>query len=1030
MKNSKIVQFILNNKVHFIALLIFLVTMFIYFQPQFSGHRLNQHDIVQYQGMANETQQFRELTGEEPLWTNSMFGGMPTYQISVKHHGNWIQKTIRIFTLWIQSPAGYFFVYMLGFYIMLLCMKVDPKVAIVGALAFAFSTYFIIILQAGHNTKALAIGFVPPVIGAFYMAFRSSIKWGILLSAFFMGVQIAANHLQITYYMGILLLGLGIAELVRVLQNKYDLKKFLITGLGLVVAYLFAMSINYGNIALTNEYAKHTIRGGNDITIAADGSSNEEITTNGLDKDYITQWSYGITEAFTFISPYIKGGASSKVQESQFAEMLRSNEHRRNAKVIGENDIYWGDQPFVSGPVYVGIVVFYLMLLGMFFLKGNMKWALFSVGLLALLLGFGENFNREHLMILNILLLVAGVILFVFKLKGKYLLFTLSILGWLLYLFGNEQMPVTNFFLDHVFGYNKFRAVTIILAVIELIIPLIGVLFIHLLIKNKSMIKEQLKAFYIISGGFAAVLVLLMFVGLGDGYMKQQERDFVYNYEDQVRSQILNENPERLLNEFGLDVNNEQQVAQVVQQQSKVINEQFDALVVFRKDVFKGSMQRSLLFLMLTIGLVYAFIKYEFNSVYLLAGLGVLVLLDLVPVNLNYLNNEKRGRNYVHWVEEDKFNFPLYPTKSDMEVFDRETFDAPDLLNDIENMIQEKTKESGRMTENEKWSRKFQALNLNTNYRVFEPQGGFSSSRSSYFHKALGGYHGAKLRRIQNLYEFQISNNNMSVLNMLNVKYIIGNQGAQVNHNALGNAWFVKEIIEKETANEELLSLGVEVNLKSNIDNALSVNGQLVNEKNVYGIETVEFTHEGNTVSIDLENVIRNRVDAAFVEDANGTADWIPLKELEKDSLNSFTTLVEMKISNIFDPSRQAIVSQTDADKLEGLSFSGLGQINMKNYQPNKMVYDVKSEGRQLAVFSEIYYPDGWKAFVNSEELEIIRVNYLLRGIVIPEGNHELEMIFEVPTYNVSNQIAMAGSILLFLLMAGAFVKDFVLKKS
>ena len=962
---------------------LFFIATYAYFQPQFHGHRLKQHDITQYKGMANETNHFRELTGEEPLWTNSMFGGMPTYQISVSYSGNWMNKVTNALKLWLNSPAGVFFLYLIGFYIMLMCMRVKPLVAIFGAFAFAFSTYFIIILQAGHNTKAIAIGLMAPVVGAFYMAYRYNLKWGILLSALFMGMQLASNHFQITYYLAIILVGMGVGELLRGYKLK-ELKSFGFATLGLIVAYGFALSINYGNISLTNEYAKHTIRGGNDITINPDGSEASSNQTSGLDRDYITQWSYGVDESFTLLSPYIKGGASGRLKESQFAEKLKTPEMRRKASAVGDNDVYWGDQPFTSGPVYVGIIVLFLAILGLVYLQGPMKWALFVVAILALILSWGKN-----------------------------------------------MMGFTDFFLDYLPGYNKFRAVTIILAVVEFIIPLLGVLFLHKLIKSRDEIKANIKPFYITSGVSFGFILLLTFTGLGDGYMKSQEQDYVINYEEEVRQQILNEDPRMLMEQYGIDVTDENQLAQVINQQSEVVNNQFDTLVEVRQSIYKSSMMRSLLFLAIGIILIYVFLKYKVKPEMIVGGLLLFTIIDLVAVNQNYLSSEKQGRGYKHWVENDKFEYPLTPNQGDLEILEREKQNNPELAKLIDEVSSSnKSSRTEKVSKNEKWSKAFQTLNLNTNYRVYEPQGAFSSSRASYFHKSLGGYHGAKLRRIQNLYDFHISRNNMEVINMMNVKYILQQNKVSQNPSALGNAWFVREIETKEHPNEELLALSNGFTIKSVSNNAkLMIDDQPKEEAIIYGVEEVTLKIGDEIIPLDLKQVRQSQMSAAYVSDVNGEKSWIPQSELAKDSLNSFEQLLTVEMTHPFTPRSKAIISAGAANDLNSLTFSAEGSIVLSDYQPNKLVYNVKASGNQFAVFSEVYYPDGWKAYVDGEELPIQRVNYLLRGIELPDGEYNLEMRFEVPKFNTTNNVALAGSILLFLIIIGTFVKDFALKR-
>lgn len=1021
-------QFFKRNWIHFLSVGIFFSITASFFSPQFQGHRLKQQDIVQFKGMANETQQFREFNEEEPLWTNSMFGGMPTYQISVNYDGNWVKKSIQVLRLWMHSPAGYFFIYLIGFYIMLMCMKIDPEIAILGAIAFAFSTYFIIILEAGHNTKALAIGLMPPIIGAFYLAYRRSIKWGIILSALFMGMQIAANHLQITYYMGILLLCLGVAELIRRIVKNKDIKVFFITSIGLLLAYGFSLSINYGNIALTNEYAKHTIRGGNDLTIEPDGTSNQKDRTSGLDKDYITQWSYGIGESLTLLSPYIKGGSSGRIKDSQFSDLLKDDKFRKKAPVIVENDVYWGDQPFTSGPVYVGIIVFFLALLGMVYLNGPLKWALFTAALISLLLGFGKNFNKDDLFILNILLIALTVLFTLLKKPEKYLFATLSVLGFLLFFLGADEMPLTNLLLDYLPGYNKFRAVTIILAIVEFVIPLLGVLFLAFLIDKKQVIQQNPKPLYFASTGLVVFLLFILFAGTGDQFLKSAENDVIVNYEEDVREQILAEDPNRMMEQFNLDVNDAGAMQRFIESQTKVVNEQFSAVAEFRQAIFQRSLLRSLLFLVFGIGLVLLFVKTNIHPALFIGGLGVLILIDLVPVNLNYLNNEMKGTKYKHWVETEKFDYPHYPNKADFEIYERELFERPDIKESIARFEEDHPNIFGRenRNENEKWSRRFQALNRMTHYRVFEPSGGFNSARSSYFHSAVGGYHGAKLRRIQNLYDFHLAQNNLEILNMLNVKYILQNEGVQVNHRAHGNAWFVPKLIEKATPDLEILSLGTTFEIIDRSDKIkVFVNDSSVQEMEVFGFEDFNYEYNGNRQPLNIDRIRQTQLSSTLAMDINGNVDWIPNSELRKDTTESFEPLITVNIKSKFAADQFAIVTPETMAKVGQATFTTLGSISLRSYAPNELIYNVQAEGEQFAVFSEIYYPDGWNAYLNDELIEIHRVNYALRGIHVPDGEHELVMKFEVPKYRTANQVALAGSILLLLLIVGALFKDY-----
>lgn len=973
-------QILKNNWIHILAFAMFFIATLLYFQPQFSGYGLKQHDAEQYRGMSNEIQYHRNTHGEEALWTNSMFGGMPAYQISAQFPGNWMSSVAQMFHLWMASPAGRFITYLLGFYIMLLCMKVDPKLAILGAFAFAFSSYFIIILQAGHNTKAQAIGFAPMVLGAFYVAYRRSFKWGLLLSALFMSLELYSNHVQITYYLGILMVFLGISELVRFIKAK-ELLKFLKISAGLILVYLFAAGINYGRLSLTNDYAKHTIRGGNDITIRVDGTSSETNQTSGLDRDYVTQWSYGIDESLTLISPNIKGGASSALSNSQFSDLLRDPEIRREASLVANNNVYWGDQPFTSGPVYLGIIVFYLALLGMIYLRDPRKWALFVGGVLALMLSWGHNF-----------------------------------------------MGLTDFFLDYIPFYNKFRAVTIILTVVELVVPILAVLFLDKLFKKKDEIKKNLKPLYIATGGLFVLLLTLTYTGLGDGYLSKQENDFLITYPDQVKAQLAQEDPEVLL-QNNIDINNPDHIQQVVAQQMEMVDQQFTALSTVRKSIYQSSMWRSILFLVIGAGLVGIFLFSNVKKGYIIAGLSLFIIVDLVNVDLNYLNNRKsNNRNYDHWVEQDKKDFPFAITNADKQVLEMELAENPSLQDVIDAVEVDKKNRRKKVSNNELWSNKMQTLGANTNYRVYEPALGFNNSRASYFHKALNGYHGAKLRRIQNVKDFHIDYNNMEVINMLNVKYFLQNDEAVRNYGALGNVWLVKELNVQESPNKELLSLGTLFEIEAKGGNNLIVNDELKDKDVVSGNERIVLFKEDSLI-IDFTQVKRNAINASYVEDINGNRNWLPTSELSKDSLDSFQELLSAKVIHKFDPRNEAIIGEEEAQSISSLQFSGEGNVSMTSYLPNKMTYQVDVSDNQFAVFSEIYYPDGWNVYANDEKLEIHRVDYLLRGVELPAGNYELTMKFEEPKFKLANNMGRAGSLILFILMGGFFVKDFVLDK-
>jgi hypothetical protein len=996
--------FFQKNWTHFAIVALFFIISFIYFSPQFDGYGLKQHDIEMHKGMASEVFDYRERTGEETLWTNSMFGGMPTMQISLLYKGNFIGDIVHAFVDSFPPPAGVVFLYMLGFYIFALCLRLNPWVGLLGAIAFGFSTYDIIIIQAGHNSKALAAAFMAPVIGAFIMAFQRNMKWGILLSAVFMTIQISMNHLQVTYYLAILILGIGVVMLVEAIRKK-EIKKFALTTGGIVLAYLLAMVINYGNISLTNDYSKHTIRGGNDITTNPDGSSNAVNSTSGLDRDYVTQWSYGIGESFTLISPYVKGGGTVVLADSPFADdVLDSDLSPSQIDAVMQYPVYWGDQPITSGPVYVGVIVAFLAFLGLIFIKNPIKWALLAVTILTLALSWGKNY-----------------------------------------------MGLTNFFLDNVPGYNKFRAVTIILIVVELTLPILGVLFLNQLVKERESLIPQKKKFLISSGIFVFFLILVKLVGLGDNYMSENDaRQFEQieaskqNFKNSIRAQVLQQNPQELMTNYNLDVTNsaqvdqfvEMQLVQQIQQQGIAqfnINEA-DVKAV-RESIFSSSMNRSILFSVLALAILALFFYTQIPSMYLVFGLIGLVAMDLIPVAKNYLGNQESGSGFKHWDLKVNTLYPASTNSADLQIMEMETSFSPEVKEEVlkgEKLGKEKANELN-LSGNEKNrvidSYKFAALRRVTNYRVFDFAGGFSSASPSSFHKSLGGYHGAKLRNIQNLYDYHLSKSNNKVYDMMNVKYFIqdGEQGkmANVNMTALGNAWFVKKIDVYSTPNEEIRALGNQFEVSNIGQGVLLVNGESKPRAMVYGSESLKYVLQGDSIDVRLTNGMSEGMEALFVMDINGKTNLIPKMTMEMDTANSFLKLVELKVSNEFKHREEAIMLKSEAEKLKSKEFSGQGNIVMTSYAPNKITYLANATGNQFAVFSEVYYPEGWTATIDGKEVDIRKVNYLLRGLEIPAGKHKIEFSFMLPKYEKATTWAMLGSIMILLALVAGIVLDY-----
>ena len=662
---------------HLLAILLFLTLTFAYFSPMLQGKGLEQHDIVQYKGMSKEIVDFRKTTGEEPLWTNSMFGGMPAYLISIVYKGNLFRYVDKIFTLNIPSPARYLFLYMLGFYFLLVgAYKTKPWLGIVGAIAYGFSTYFLIILAAGHNSKAHTLGYVPLLIAGILVAFKKRPYWGALLTSVFLALQLYANHPQITYYTLLLVLVYGIVMLIFYFRERL-LPRFIKISLILIVAVVLAVATNIASLWLVNEYGKVSIRGKSELTF------DKKNMTSGLDKDYIlNDYSYGIAETMNLLIPDFVGGASSGFStKSKTYDLLRKSNVPDARRIATRYPLaYWGPQRFTSGPMYFGAVVIFLFVLGLFLVKGPEKWWLVSATILAILLAW-----------------------------GKHLQF------------------FSDFFIYHVPGYNKFRAVSMTLVIAEFSVPLLGILAVKEVMDGKVSKEDLLKAvkntFYILGG---ITLFFALFPGL------------FFNFSAPVDGQL----------------------------QSAGWPAQFiDAIRQDRKHLLQADAWRSFAFVTLTALVLGALAHKKIKSGLFYFLLGGLILADLWAVDKRYLNND-------NFVPKKEVESPFRPTQADLEILKDK---SPD----------------------------YRVMNLTVST--------FNDAGTSYFHKSVGGYHGAKMRRYQDLITYQISKNNMQVLNMLNTKYFIvdqnGQPAAQLNPGALGNAWFVENYQLVPNADSEMLSL-------------------------------------------------------------------------------------------------------------------------------------------------------------------------------------------------------------------------------
>ncbi|MCR9172820.1 MAG: YfhO family protein [bacterium] len=979
--------FFKKNGIHFIAIALFFIVAYAYFSPQFNDYGLKQHDIEQYKGMSNEAKHYRELTGEEPLWTNAMFGGMPATQISVLYSGNVLKNVVVFFGTPLSGPAYPFLWHLICFYILALCLRIKPVIGIVGAFAFAFASYEIIILQAGHMTKAMSIAFLPGVLGGFILAYRRNWKLGGIVSAIFMGMHLGANHFQITYYSLFMFLILGIFFLIEAYRKK-ELKKFAISTAAILGAYVLAIGINSGNIFMTKSYADATIRGKNDVTITPDGLSSKTAASGGLDKDYITRWSYGIGESFTLVTPYAKGSHNNvPLAETRFAPIVEDMElSSTEEEAVLSNRAYFGEQPITNGPVYLGVIVVFLAVLGLVFLRDRIKWAFLAISIFALLLSWGKNF-----------------------------------------------MGLTDFFIDNVPLYNKFRTVTIILILVEVSIPVIGVMLLQKFYEERESLKGEWKKFLIVSGVFFAFLLGLKFVDINDKYYSSEEAKF-YNEETmtaQMTQQVMNIPPQALQQNYGVDPNNPAQIQQFIDAQVAQRMDGFQKVKEVRREIYAKSTNHSLLIAFLGIGAMSLLFFTSIPSVVVMILIGIISTADLIVVDRNYLNNDPPvadNGDYQYWIEQGEKDFPVQATPADQQIMDAELQENPELKKKIdaaEREAKEKAEDlelDGPYRQRMIDSYKFFALNMNTNYRVLDFDGLWSSTRSSYFHKCLSGYHAAKLQNIQNVFDFQIRYRNQKVLDMFNVKYEIEGGKLTPRPTAMGNGWFVQEVETYETPNDEVRALGNKFNLNNAGGGQLLINGTPTKQAAVYGGEEMKYVlAPGDSVNIGLPRTLREDMSLYIAMDSTGATNFYQDADFERDSSNSLTKLVALNLENSFEPRTEAVMLASEAKKLSTKKFSGEGSIEMTSYAPNRLTYETKSSKKQLAVFSEVYYKKGWKAFVDGKEQEILKVNYMLRGLELPAGNHKVEFKYDTSQYDTATVIAWIGSILLLLLI-GAYI--------
>ncbi len=923
-----------------VALLLFVILSLGYFSPVLEGYTLDQGDIKRWQGMAQEIVEFRDSYGYEPLWTNSMFSGMPAYQISVLWSANVLQYVDRLFHGFLPLPAGFLFLYLVGMYVLLRCLRVDPWLAIVGSIAFAFSSYFFVILEAGHNSKANAIGYMPAVLGGLYLLYRGRPLVGFAVFSLFMALEVSMNHVQVTYYLGMLMLLFVLAEAWRSVREK-QLPRFLQGSALAAGGVVLALACNAGLLWSTYEYGQYTTRGPSELTINPDGSSASANMTTGLDRDYVVQWSYGKQESFTLLVPNAKGGDSGSLIRSQ-EDLKALSDPGFRAEVLkkyqegGYVNTYWGDQMFTSGPVYLGAIVVLLMLLALAQAEGPGRWwVLGSLVVIPLLLSVSAPAAAFAIVLAYLL---AGI--FLWRDTLSYALFAALFLTLALS-WGRHYMPLTDFFLDHIPGYNKFRAVTIILVVVELCAPVLGVLYVDRLLKEGAWDKVRTRATLIPVAGLVALLLVM--AAVPDSLF-----DFLSDAERAQFTAQVDASPAA-----------EGQVAAYVQGLKDV------RIGIFREDVL-----RSLLFVLAGAALVVLAGRRTIGRVPFLAGLGLLVLVDLWAVDKRYVSNEKDKGHYVQWEKKDESTVQRAPDAADIAIYQAEA--TPAVEAEYKEMLAatkaRKSAQGGRsslLNETEQAVVRFGALRRHVSYRVATMRDPFQDPNVSYLHRSVGGYHGAKLKRYQELIEFHLAPElrslaglfqggttqrevdsvmtGMYAFNMLNTRYFIYDPSKPPlrNTHAYGAAWFVDEVRWVKSADEEITAL-----------------------------RTVD---PRRTALVD-ERYRAALGDGAVVADSTAT-------------------------------------------------------IALTDYRTDHLTYKARSANGGVVVFSEIWYGPDWHAYIDGQPVEHARVDYVLRGLRVPAGEHTVEFRIESRSYTTGGRITMAGSIVVLLLALGVLGLEVVRRR-
>ena len=803
-----------------LAVLLFAVISYAYFFPaDIEGRILYRHDSSAGRGAGQEASVYHQQTGKTTRWTNSTFSGMPTYQTAPSYKStDGLGKLVKAYHLWLPENVWYLFVYLLGFYILLRAFDFRWYLAALGSVVWAFSSYFLIIIAAGHIWKVMALAYLPPMIAGLVLAYRGKYLWGLIVTAIFAAFEVNANHVQMTYYYLFIIFFMVIAWLVEALQKK-QMAHFWKATAACAVGAALGICINISNLYHTWQYGQESMRGKSELV--KKNAANQ--TSSGLDRDYITQWSYGIGETWTLLIPNTKGGASFPLVMNKTAMDHADNNY---IQIYQQLTQYWGEQPGTSGPVYVGAFVLMLFILGLFIVKGPMKWALLAATVLSILLSWGRNF-----------------------------------------------MGFTDFFLDYIPMYAKFRTVASILVIAEFTIPLLAMLALKQVIEQKDLKKLSKPIFlsFALTAGFCALCALMPSLFF---------TDFVSSGELHAMSQIP----------------------------ADQLNPLLDNLREMRRAMFTADCWRSFWIIVVGMGLLFLYLTKKLKAEYTVGAILLLCLIDMWQIDKRYLNDEM-------FVEKSQREAPQPLTNTDQQILQDKSLD-------------------------------YRVLNLASNT--------FNENETSYYHKSIGGYHAAKLRRYQEMIDAYIApemqklmpaiaeaqgdmtlipgDSIYPVLNMLNTKYVIvplqGGQTVPIqNPYAYGNAWFVDKVNYVDNANQEIDMIG-----------RLNLRHEAVADK--------KFQEQlGNAV--DQDNAV----------------------------------------------------------------------VTIKAYEPNHLVYDVQSDKGGVVVFSEIYYP-GWTATIDGQPAELGRVNYIQRALNVKAGNHQVELSFNPKTVERTETIAYVAFVLLLLAVA------------